>query len=64
MNYLADTHILLWAIRDDPNADDAPRVHRDPFDRLLLAQAKSEQIFFMTHDERIPYYNEACIVSV
>lgn len=135
MNYLADTHILIWAIKDDPKlsvkareillnkdntiyysfanvwevaikhtlhksnmtfssqyfeelcrlagylllrtdcrhaymvetlryADNAPKEHRDPFDRLLLAQAKSEDMLFLTHDELIPYYNESCIVSV
>lgn len=135
MNYLADTHILIWAIKDDEKlpikareillsrenniyysfanvweiaikhalhkpsmtftaqqfeelcrlagylplktdfrhaymveslnyADNAPREHRDPFDRLLLAQAKVEKMFFITHDELIPYYNESCIVSV
>lgn len=37
---------------------------RDPFDRLLLAQAKAENMFFLTHDELIPFYNESCIVSV
>lgn len=135
MNYLADTHILLWALQDNPKlskkareillqhenaiyysfvnvwevaikhalhkesvpfsaknfemlciqagyqlletncshacmvetlryADNAPRVHRDPFDRLLLAQAKTEHMLFLTHDELLPYYNEPCIVSV
>lgn len=135
MNYLADTHILIWAIKDDPKlsvkareillnrensiyysfaniwevaikhalhkqsmtfsarcfeklcilsgylpmetdfkhaymvetlnyADNAPREHRDPFDRLLLAQAKAENMLFLTHDELIPYYSEPCIVSV
>lgn len=135
MNYLADTHILIWAIKDDPKlsvkareillnkdnmiyysfanvwevaikhtihksnmtfsarrfeelcklagylpleidfrhaymletlryADNAPKKHRDPFDRLLLAQAKVENMFFITHDELIPYYNEPCVVSV
>lgn len=135
MNYLADTHILIWAITDSPKlsekareillsennniyysfsnvweiaikhslhksnitfssqrfeemcklagysfletrcnhafmvetlkyADNAPREHRDPFDRLLLAQAKAENMLFLTHDELIPYYNEPCIVSV
>lgn len=135
MNYLADTHILIWAIKDDvklsvkarklllnknnniyysfaniwevaikhalhkPNmtfsaqrfeelcrlagyfpletnyrhaymvetlkyAENAPREHRDPFDRLLLAQAKFENMLFLTHDELIPYYNEPCVVSV
>lgn len=46
------------------HADNAPREHRDPFDRLLLAQAKAENMFFLTHDELIPFYNESCIVSV
>ena len=135
MNYLADTHILIWAISDSPrlsekarkillskdntiyysfanvweivikhslqksnitfsserfeelcrmagylllethpkhafmvetlrHAENAPREHRDPFDRLLLAQAKSENMLFLTHDELIPYYNESFIVSV
>lgn len=135
MNYLADTHILLWALKDDPKlpekareiilnqrnriyysfanvwevaikhalhkpdmsfssqqfeqlcrlagylfmetrvrhafmveslkyAANAPREHRDPFDRLLLAQAKSENMFLLTHDELIPYYNEPCIELV
>lgn len=126
MNYLADTHILIWAITDSPklskkareillsennniyysfanvweiaikhslhksnitfssqcfeemcklagysfletkcnhafivetlkHADNAPREHRDPFDKNML---------FLTHDELIPFYNESCIVSV
>lgn len=42
----------------------APREHRDPFDRLLLAQAKSEGMGFITHDELIPFYNESCVVKV
>ncbi|MCM1190069.1 MAG: type II toxin-antitoxin system VapC family toxin [bacterium] len=42
---------------------DAPP-HKDPFDRLLLAQAKAEGMKFMTHDMLIPYYNEPFIISV
>lgn len=38
--------------------------HHDPFDRLLLAQAKSEGMMFMTHDTLIPNYGELCIMSV
>lgn len=38
--------------------------HKDPFDRILLAQAKSEGMRFMTHDTLIPYYNESFIISV
>lgn len=43
--------------------DESPR-HKDPFDRLLLAQAKAEGMKFLTHDSKIPYYNEDCIISV
>lgn len=42
---------------------DAPP-HKDPFDRMLLAQAKSEGMKFMTHDDLIPYYNEPSVISV
>lgn len=38
--------------------------HKDPFDRILLAQAKSEGMKFMTHDSLIPYYNESFVISV
>lgn len=114
MKYLADTHIPVRAIRDDPKlparareilpdpgslvfysfanvwkvaikhalhkqdmnfrhaypvetpryADNAPGEHRDPFARLLPAQAKTENMLFLTHDRLIPYYNEPCTVSV
>lgn len=39
----------------------APREHKDPFDRLLICQAKSENMLFLTHDELLPYYNEPCL---
>ena len=42
---------------------DAPP-HKDPFDRILLAQAKSEGMKFMTHDSLIPYYNESFVINV
>lgn len=44
-------------------SEDAP-AHSDPFDRLLLAQAKAEGMKFLTHDSRIPYYNEDCVIAV
>ncbi|MCM1040534.1 MAG: type II toxin-antitoxin system VapC family toxin [Ruminococcus sp.] len=39
-------------------------LHKDPFDRILLAQAKAEEMKLMTHDALIPYYNESCVISV
>lgn len=38
--------------------------HRDPFDRLLLAQAKVEKYGFMTHDHMIPLFDEKGIIKV
>ena len=38
--------------------------HKDPFDRILLCQAKAENMFLMTHDSLIPNYNEPCVLSV
>lgn len=33
-----------------------PLIHHDPFDRLLIAQAKSETIEILTTDEKILQY--------
>ena len=38
--------------------------HKDPFDRLLIAQAKNEDMTFVTHDALLPGYRELCIFSV
>ena len=38
--------------------------HHDPFDRMLVARAKEENMFLVTHDGLLPYYNEKCIVAV
>ena len=34
-----------------------PMIHRDPFDRLLIATAISEQMVIITDDENITRYN-------
>lgn len=41
----------------------APK-HNDPFDRIMVAQAKAEDMMFLTHDSLIPYYMESFIISV
>jgi PIN domain nuclease of toxin-antitoxin system len=38
------------------NVDVLPPVHKDPFDRLLLAQALSEGITLLTTDEQLSQY--------
>ena len=35
--------------------------HSDPFDKILIAQAKSENFIFLTHDKLLKDYNENCI---
>jgi PIN domain nuclease of toxin-antitoxin system len=37
-------------------AGELPLLHRDPFDRMLVAQASIEQIAIVTADEQIPRY--------
>ena len=35
--------------------------HRDPFDQLLLVQAKVEADALVTHDRKLPQYGVRCI---
>ena len=42
---------------------DAPE-HKDPFDRIMLAQAKTDNLCFITHDKILTYYNEPCLFYV
>ena len=56
-----DEHVC--ALETLARPEDAPK-HNDPFDRIMVAQAKSEEMLFLTHDSLIPYYNEKCIISV
>lgn len=34
-----------------------PEIHKDPFDRLLIAQAINENLIIITKDEEIPKYS-------
>lgn len=43
--------------------DNAPP-HKDPFDRILISQAKSEHMTFITHDDKLSSYSEPCILYV
>ena len=38
--------------------------HHDPFDRMLICQAKAEGMLLVTHDSLIPGYRESCIAFV
>jgi PIN domain nuclease of toxin-antitoxin system len=57
---LLDTHAFLWAAGDpdqlpqgargDRGQRGLPDVHRDPFDRIMIAQAQIEGLTFVTRD--------------
>lgn len=36
--------------------------HKDPFDRIMLAQAKNNDLMFITADELIPNYEKPCVM--
>ena len=42
--------------------DELPMLHRDPFDRMLVAQAVSEPLQLLTHDAKLARYSP--LVSV
>ena len=60
MKYLLDTHTIIWHF--DVLSKLPPRIiHKDPFDRLLIATAKAENMSILTADENIQKYNISCI---
>lgn len=54
--YIKNQH--LYAIKNLPN------IHKDPFDRLLLAQAQNESFYFLTADTLILNYDYDFIIDV
>lgn len=55
------SHVLAYeSLR---RAEGAP-VHKDPFDKLLIAQAKRENMTFLTHDSLLSAYQEPCVLQV
>ena len=42
---------------------DEVRDHKDPYDWLLISQAKSEKMMFLTHDSKLKKYMEDCIIG-
>lgn len=53
----------IFCLRNLKRPESAPP-HKDPFDKLLICQAMTENMLFVTHDRLIPDYNELCIYSV
>lgn len=40
-----------------------PPLHMDPFDRMLIAQAQSDQLMLVTRDSDIQQYQVQCLVA-
>ncbi|MFK5949015.1 MAG: type II toxin-antitoxin system VapC family toxin [Methylococcales bacterium] len=40
-----------------------PDIHKDPFDRMLIAQAMIEKLTFITRDKLIAQYNVNCLTA-
>jgi len=38
--------------------------HEDPFDRMLLCQARVENMVLLTHDKKLSHYNYDCVQCV
>ena len=49
---------------EDLNYESVGGAHKDPFDRLLLAQAKTAGMMFLTHDDTLRLYGEPYVVIV
>ena len=49
--------ILPVQLRHALRVADLPDLHRDPFDRVLLAQARSEELAFLSRDRRLADYS-------
>ncbi|MBR4345920.1 MAG: type II toxin-antitoxin system VapC family toxin [Oscillospiraceae bacterium] len=56
---LKNEHIIAAMDLDTENAE---ALHKDPFDRIILAQAKSEGLYLLTHDSKMNLYNEDCVI--
>jgi PIN domain nuclease of toxin-antitoxin system len=63
LRILLDTHLLVWWLADSPSLSGQARQvavlpwhHRDPFDRMLVAQAQAENLTLLTADDRVTAY--------
>lgn len=74
-DFLVEPRILRRALLDNGyvelviTADHAlavealPDLHKDPFDRLLVAQARTEGITLLTADSQVAQYGEATALA-
>ncbi|MDO5090242.1 MAG: type II toxin-antitoxin system VapC family toxin [Cardiobacteriaceae bacterium] len=59
----AGIHLLPIACEHIFHLAQLPSIHRDPFDRLLLAQAETEKMYLMTADSKLLQYASAWVIA-
>ncbi len=52
---------LAVSARHSAAVEDLPKIHGDPFDRMLVAQALSENMKLVTHDRMILQYGDMAV---
>lgn len=58
---ISDRHInSLEALNENKEFPE----HKDSFDRILLSQAKTEDMLLITHDAKLAGYGEQCVMEV
>ena len=67
-NSLFFSAVSIWEVgiklglgRGDFKVDSLPLLHKDPFDRLLLAQARAEGMVLVTGDATVSQYQESVL---
>ena len=58
----ADFDLLTITHEHGAAVDGLPLHHRDPFDRLLVAQTRCESMHLLTHDSKLAAYGDFVIV--
>ena len=66
LNYCIKSGFLILPIKETHamETEHLPWVHKDPFDRMLISQAKIEGMILLTSDEKIASYGTNYILKV
>lgn len=58
---IMDSHVKVFETLIFHNQE---QTHKDSFDRIMIAQTRAEGLRFVTHDFKIPFYEEPCAIVV